>query len=178
MDKGADGTGCQAEADCLSGFCVDGVCCDAACDGDCQACDVEASAGVCTPVADNTDISDDCGKCGVCDGAGSCKPAAAGEDPKDECEGVAADTCSWDGNCDGAYDCGYWDATTECGEPECVDETLYAADLCDGAGACVEDEGVSCCPYVCGTGACLAACTGDEDCCAGATCVADACVVD
>src|SRR5690606_12448828 len=44
----ADGQICGNGAECLSGHCVDGLCCDAACDGDCQACDLAGSEGVCS----------------------------------------------------------------------------------------------------------------------------------
>jgi hypothetical protein len=44
------GAACNANSDCPSGFCVDGVCCNTACRGECQACDVQGSRGVCSNV--------------------------------------------------------------------------------------------------------------------------------
>lgn len=45
-----NGQACGPSDTCLSGFCVDGVCCDRACDGQCEACDLSSSLGVCAPV--------------------------------------------------------------------------------------------------------------------------------
>lgn len=41
---------CTLPSDCASGFCADGVCCDTACNGQCEACDVAGSSGVCSAV--------------------------------------------------------------------------------------------------------------------------------
>ena len=48
--KALQGEDCNAADECLTGFCADGVCCDAACDGDCETCDLEATAGICSAV--------------------------------------------------------------------------------------------------------------------------------
>jgi hypothetical protein len=47
-----DGTACTQSNQCLSGNCVDGYCCDTACGGECDACNLGGSEGVCTVRAD------------------------------------------------------------------------------------------------------------------------------
>lgn len=42
---------CATAAECASGFCTDGFCCNSACGGQCEACDVGGSLGVCSAVA-------------------------------------------------------------------------------------------------------------------------------
>ncbi len=77
------GDTCAANSDCASGFCVDGVCCDTACRGECQACNVAGSVGVCSNIPyDQPDKSFERdgneGSCDIltagarCNGAGKC----------------------------------------------------------------------------------------------------------
>jgi hypothetical protein len=63
---------CNAEWQCLSGFCVDGVCCAGACDGTCERCDLWGARGECTAIAEWQDPHDECPGSGSCDGLGSC----------------------------------------------------------------------------------------------------------
>lgn len=41
------GTKCENKEECASGFCVDGVCCNDACEGNCNACNLETTEGKC-----------------------------------------------------------------------------------------------------------------------------------
>jgi hypothetical protein len=41
---------CARDDECATGHCADGVCCNNACDGQCEACDLPDSRGVCNPV--------------------------------------------------------------------------------------------------------------------------------
>jgi hypothetical protein len=41
---------CSRDSDCSTGHCSDGVCCNTACGGQCEACDLPGSRGVCVPV--------------------------------------------------------------------------------------------------------------------------------
>jgi len=47
----ARGAECVLDSDCTSRHCADDVCCDTACDGQCEACAVAGSIGVCTQIA-------------------------------------------------------------------------------------------------------------------------------
>lgn len=166
--KGEDGETCTSAARCESGFCVDGYCCNQACgDGadDCQACDVLASEGTCTPLPTTTVCRASAGMCDVaetCDGASSdcpadafetgtvCRPAAAACDAEETCDGTSAD-CPADAlatadtvcrpaasDCDIAEACNGTD--TACPTDELASEGV----TCDGgtcsSGVCVEDE--------------------------------------
>src|SRR5688572_18258675 len=51
----ANGTACNAGAECTSGHCNDGVCCDATCDGLCEKCNLPGTVGRCMPVPDGQD---------------------------------------------------------------------------------------------------------------------------
>ena len=118
----ADGGGCQAGEECLSGFCVDGVCCDSLCDGVCESCFLPETAGICSPIALGTDPEEECEVCNACSGAAACAPLEAGVDPDNQC-GICAE-------CDGQGACGPVAAGTdqflECGKCK----------MCDGQGAC------------------------------------------
>ena len=106
------GEACSASDECGSGHCVDGVCCEAACDGTCEACDIEGSVGTCTAVPE-------------------------GEDPSDECEDEGAETCGTTGACDGARACAKYAAGTVC-RPAAGDCDL--AETCPGDGAACPDD--------------------------------------
>jgi len=68
------GTSCRSDRQCPTGSCVDNVCCNETCGGQCEACDVEISPGVCTlvsgpPHGDRAQCRSDGSICGgVCDG--------------------------------------------------------------------------------------------------------------
>src|SRR5260221_7814337 len=75
---------CASGDECESGHCADGVCCNAACEGACEACNLDASPGKCSPSSAG-DASPDghpacakeeatsCGTDGTCDGAAACR---------------------------------------------------------------------------------------------------------
>jgi hypothetical protein len=44
------GPDCQSNDECASGFCRQGICCNSACDGACQACNLQEREGSCSPV--------------------------------------------------------------------------------------------------------------------------------
>ncbi len=137
---------CNDAGDCNGDapYCVDGICCDAACTGQCEACDVAGSEGLCTAVegVPHRERS-------ACDGAGM------------ECGG----------RCDGVdrSACAYVASGTACGEASCEDNSALGAS-CDGQGACVEEPARACEPYACATGGCLTSCERDEDCSTGNSC--------
>ena len=62
------GIECASAMDCASGFCVDNVCCNTSpvnCNGDCEACNLVGTMGVCTVRAnlDNTEVTPTCYYC-------------------------------------------------------------------------------------------------------------------
>jgi hypothetical protein len=63
------GEPCAVPAECLTNECADGVCCDTTCDGACTACNLVASVGTCSGVAEATP-EPQCN--GVCDALGAC----------------------------------------------------------------------------------------------------------
>jgi hypothetical protein len=149
--KGApNGTRCQQNGDCGSGYCVDGVCCQSACSGVCQACDNPGSEGLCLSVVE-------------------------GQDPDNECDEQPATSCGRDGMCDGHGACRRYPAGTACSAGSCRGDVETAAGTCDGAGACRPGTTRSCAPAVCIDDTCGTACTLTSDCqegffCDGSTC--------
>ena len=103
--------------------------------------------------------------------------APAGTDLFADCSQSSPATCGEDGECDGAGNCRLWDEATVCAAQSCADETLSPADLCSGAGACVDSGTSSCCPFKCSGASCRSSCTGNEHCCAGYTCVGGSCTL-
>jgi MYXO-CTERM domain-containing protein len=110
----ADGQVCDREAQCTSGHCVDGFCCDTACDGTCEACDLTASLGACTPYPAGTDPEDECPD-NTCNGAGACNGADADGGTDD---GGAEDGGSGDDGIDTTGDTTDQDATGDGGGDE------------------------------------------------------------
>jgi len=121
--KKALGNACSADNECQSGACADGVCCNTACDGLCEACDIQGVVGTCTPISDGYDPEDECagtGLCGgVCDGAGGCRftPSTT---TCDTCT-----RCSGDGFCNNYATAGT-DPDNSCGNCQ----------VCNGGNAC------------------------------------------
>jgi len=77
----SSGAPCADATGCSSGFCVDGLCCDEPCgqgdDGDCRACDVSGSEGICRPLAAGStcrSAADACDLAETCDGFGDACP--------------------------------------------------------------------------------------------------------
>jgi hypothetical protein len=80
IDNDADGSLCESDADCTSGFCTEGgLCCDARCGSPCQTC--RAARGA----------TDD-GVCGLVSADSECRASTGACDPAEFCDGVVA-TC-------------------------------------------------------------------------------------
>ncbi|MDI1433525.1 hypothetical protein [Polyangium sorediatum] len=182
MNQSCDGAGackkknaatCGGDAECMSGHCVDGVCCDTACTGTCLACNLAASPGVCSFVANGQDDPMTCtGMSQSCDGAGACKKEnAATCDADAECfSGTCVDGVCCDTACAGT--CLACDLAASPGVCSFVasgqndDGTCDLADeTCDGAGACKTLQG-----KLCGADA---ECLSDH--CVDGVCCDDAC---
>jgi hypothetical protein len=143
--KLANGQRCSDADECASALCVDGVCCSAACEGSCEACDVEGEEGTCTLV----------------------EGAPHGE--RVPCDGEPGSTCG--GFCDGSdVDCTYPGGSERCGSV-CTGEQLVRQ-RCDGAGACIDDVPDTCAPFVCdeAAGTCHTTCTENGQCAVGSVC--------
>ncbi len=144
-----NGVACMGDVDCTSGHCADGVCCDTACAGQCEACSVAGSLGLCTPV-----VGAPHGTRAACsDGAGNACAAAA-------CDGVSRTSCAGFKN----------GATVVCAAASCTDGKATGEARCDGAGHCPAPTAISCAPYACAGGLCKATCASNADCQTGSVC--------
>ena len=136
---------CAADGDCSSAHCADGVCCDRACTGQCEACDVAASPGMCVGV----------------DGAPhGARTPCIGADPR----------CG--GRCEAAHPaaCVTPTASTVCIDRSCKDGAAVPAAFCNGAGGCAPPTAVPCGNYACVAGECKSTCATAGDCAKGFTC--------
>ncbi|HEY2745108.1 MAG TPA: hypothetical protein VGL86_10815 [Polyangia bacterium] len=140
---------CAGNSDCLSSFCVDGVCCDQACDGQCQACDVDP--GTCTQVTSGQPH----GSRAACAGAGSSCGGSCGSSPTA---------------------CDYPDTSTSCRAQSCANSVETMAATCDGNGACPMAQTSSCGAFKCNGTGCYTTCTaGNTECVAPAVCISGKC---
>jgi hypothetical protein len=151
--KVAQGMACAGNAECTTGFCADGVCCNSACGQLCNACNLAATRGVCTPVAD-------------------------GQDPKNECVAEAPATCGRAGGCNGMGACRVHASGTACGNQTCMGATQTGAKTCNGTGSCVAGQQVDCSPFRCGGAQCRTTCQTTNDCDLGFVCMGNACTGD
>jgi len=142
-----NGEQCTEGQECQSGFCADGVCCNAACQGQCEACNVEPNAGSCSPV-----IGEPVGKRTLC--------VTTDKDCKGACDGVNRAAC------------GYPGSDTPCGTPACT-AGVARGSQCNGKGACVAAEDKACGAYACGDARCKTSCKVLADCAQGYTCTAE-----
>ena len=149
-NKEPNGADCFLAAQCQSDHCVDGVCCETSCTGQCEACNLSDSRGVCVAVQGDPPAG---------------RPPCAGFGPP----------CA--GTCDGTTraSCRYPGLGTSCGQSQCTDGVAEGF-FCDGAGACGERATVDCFNFACGAMACNDTCESDDDCAAGFECDANDCV--
>lgn len=166
-DAGAQS--CTKGTECKSGFCADGVCCDSACNGTCEACNVQGSAGSCVPVPDGQDPANECaggGDAGLDDDGG-----AFDADLNLPDGGLTLDDSKCGGKCNGKRACALADSKVTCGSVFCNDPSTQGRAACDGTGHCslaIE----ACTAYSCpdGTGdagvsnGCRTTCTSEADC--------------
>lgn len=146
--KKNQGDSCDASNECLTGPCTDGYCCNSACGGQCEACDVSGSEGVCVQVPSGAPH----GARPACEGAGT------------ECEG----TCGTN-----PTKCDY--AQVSCGASTCTNGTESGGTCSiEEEGVCTPSTR-SCEAYACDTAGerCFTACTDTEQCASGAICRSD-----
>lgn len=174
-----DGESCANGGQCQSGFCVDGVCCDGACDGACEACNLDGSVGACTTEDDGSTCGsgDICctGECQECCSSGTCA------NPEPICDGGVCVGCGNSSNCvaagvgdlccAGSCATGVCCAHAECTSdeaPDCLDHDCVCVANSDAPCA----DGLTCCGAGCvnlqtnaqNCGACDEDCPGDQSC--------------
>ncbi len=112
---GANGEPCTSPVQCLSGYCVDSQCCSGPCGSPCEHC----VAGACEPLDDGEDPNDaECPGGPTCNGARACWARTLGE----LCDTGRDDQC----------------ASGFCVDGRCCNQAcLDACRQCDTAGACV-----------------------------------------
>lgn len=199
------GSACSDASACDSGHCVDGVCCSSSCSGQCEACDIAGSEGLCAPVTgaphgSRTPCGGDAGCEGSCDGIdpSACSFPVGESCAEDTCSAGALQhqACNAAGQCLGAgatpcrpYQCG--DASscaTQCtSDPDCAPGYRCAdgecittdAGRCDATGIGLIDSNndivTRCAPYRCQEGRCATSCSDTSDCGADAICEAGRC---
>lgn len=140
---------CGASSECGSGACVDGVCCDSACEGQCAACNLPGSVGVCSAVLGPPQGGrPSCGDVGPCGGS---------------CDGATMTACAFPG------------ADTECGGPSsCADGVATLPGVCDGAGQCQGPVSRNCGAPGCEGDVCATGCE-DDSACASGRCISGRC---
>ena len=148
-----DGALCGTGVECQSTFCAQGVCCHTDCSAACMSCDLPATTGICTAVADKA------------------------PDPQGQCTETQPDTCETTGTCLKGV-CAYYDQGSPCKDPVCASTSVaIPGSTCDGKGTCNTPASIFCGSFVCSssTNACLNICTKDTDCNPPDTCVANSC---
>ncbi len=105
----ANGDSCTGGNQCVSGQCIEGVCCNVAC-GACGSCVLPTKVGTCTPLGPGT------------------------EDTR--CHDDGAESCGFNGKCDGGGNCDRYPAGTVCGRACATDGSTYTISVCDSASLC------------------------------------------
>ena len=145
------GAECSTGNECQLGYCAQGVCCNSGCTGACLACNLSASLGLCTAVADNA------------------------PDPQGLCTVTAAATCGTTGQCKSGK-CSYVAEGYNCKGTSCASSSSQTpASTCDGQGTCVTPPDHSCGTFICSSAACESVCKTDSDCAAPNTCANNSC---
>ena len=138
-----NGQSCSSGAECANGNCVDGVCCDKACTGQCEACDITGSVGICSPVTGNPHRSGQSARA-LCGG----DPACSGT-----CNGITTTKCTY--------------PASSCRAASCLSNRLQINPaVCDGNGACPTTT-TTMCQFACvaSSGMCGGSCVpGDKRC--------------
>jgi hypothetical protein len=143
--KGQPGAPCTSGGQCASTFCTDGVCCNSDCSGNCEACNVAATRGVCSPVTGSP--------------VGS-RPACIGDNSgcNATCDGIEPKACAIPGN------------SVQCRAPSCTNGIATDPAVCDGiSGKCPTVKTTPCAPSVCGATKCTG-CATDAQCGTGNFC--------
>ena len=166
--KRINSTVCNADEQCVTGFCIDGLCCDLACDGQCQACNNPGFPGKCTTFGSE---------------AAPEQPHKDPLHPREACGGVTGDTVtSCAGRCTGAADpllCQYPGTNKTLQATTCTDipgaPSKLTAYPCDGKGTNTETTS-DCGGFLCADAStCKTSCAVDTECLADWVCTDKVC---
>ena len=170
---------------CASGQEADGVCCDTGCEGTCEACNLGALTGTCTPIPAGQDPQSEC-DLGFCSGTGAacvvcardtdCKPGAFCSNGACVLEVKLGDPCGADDNACGSGFC----TDGVCCNARC-DQPCQTCTALGLGGTCTSlapgDVDPTCGGFLCtAAGTCATGCAGDAECAPGTACVGGACV--
>jgi len=174
---GADiGVPCATDAECGTGFCRDGVCCNAACNGVCEACNLQGTIGTCAPVPTGQDPGKECAAQPPIVADAGTEPDAAGDGgdggsgPSFQLPeaGIIGNDSLCGGSCNGARGCSYPEGAKTCGTTFCGTTKEVGRASCDGRGNCSTVAIDACSAYTCESinngGACRTACAAPPDC--------------
>jgi len=110
-----------------------------------------------------------CCEDGFCEG----RPANT---PTCNCRADSRETCGFTGACDQRGTCLRHPAGTVCKLASCEGEERFVPEsVCDGQGACIASQTISCNPSRCRDNTCLTTCTGNGDCVAPSVCQQGSC---
>jgi len=156
IDTQPPGASCTDGDFCASGNCVDGVCCDSKCDGTCEACNLDASPGVCAPYQSGVDPEAECGAGKLCSGKRACvidtRPDGESCDGNASCaSGHCVDGVCCNAACDRSCEsCRVADKVGVCTAADFGTDPAGdcgAARFCAAPGVCIAEDrpdGVSC----------------------------------
>ena len=156
---------CNADSECVSGFCRNNTCCISACEGPCMSCSAALNGiadGICSATSSGLEVGDECTGPTACNGGGGCYNSAPGIacSENSECATGICNSACCNAPCDGVCEI----CTTGNGGGQC---TLVA----NGADPRNECPGGAVCD---GTGRCSTATTGtpcnDDSGCFGGIC--------
>jgi hypothetical protein len=154
--KKTNGVACGANGECLSNNCVDGVCCSSACTTACYSCSLTGSVGTCTAIpAGQTDTNptNACVAPNACDGGGNCKKTLGqtcsvnGDCLSTNCVDSVCCNSVCNGTC---VACNLTGSVGTCtnipygGHDTNPANTCVDPRSCNGAGACLKNNGQSC----------------------------------
>lgn len=168
----AEGQACNDPTDCQSGYCNgSNICAVCTQDNQCtsaQWCDSATAGGTCAADLANGDVCTRAEQCATaCSAHGDmCCDDACG-DPCESCAALL--TGGSNGTC--AVVTTAADPYNACPNAQCSGGQETPAAVCNGTStSCTSPSPTSCAPYVCGSTACLDACTGQGDCTTGNYC--------
>jgi len=176
----AQGSACNADFECTTGFCVDGACCNTACDGLCESClagETGNADGTCDAVQLGSDPRGDCAGSAVCDGSRGCLTSNIGSPCTTTAE--CNNSLCVDGLCCNALCSGTCESCRGADHPG--QGAGFCANIVDGSDPDAECPGTAACD---GQGACWttalgSACSADHQCssgfCADGLCCDTAC---
>jgi hypothetical protein len=140
------GSMCNGNDECGTGYCVENICCGSASCGQCESCAIPGpTLGTCNPVSEGT------------------------TDPSHTCVDQGGGMgCGTTGKCDAHGDCAYQDGSVVCATATCSSKSeLTSIRYCDGKGACGDGTVTDCGAFACNPSdppACFTTCSDNSSC--------------